>query len=137
MKPLEPYYFNQNCLWNIGENVLTSTYLINKFPTKVLKNNAHYEILYNSSPSYYNKKIDNSLRSSPIFHDTNISMAITCVRRYTQLDVCMSMWILMKKRVPIDDLCTRYGECEDEAHAFDECGCALQAWQDIRLEWQF
>lgn len=39
-----------------GECVLTSTYLINKFPSKVLAGSSPYELLFSKSPSYDNLK---------------------------------------------------------------------------------
>ena len=37
-----------------GECVLTATYLINRMPSKVLRNKTPYDILYGKAPSYEN-----------------------------------------------------------------------------------
>ena len=65
-----------------GECVLTTTYLINRTPTKLLKGKSPYEILFNATPSYTEIRVFGSLcfaRNNPRVKDKFASRSRKCV----------------------------------------------------------
>jgi len=68
------------CFW--GECVLTTTYLINQTPTKLLKGKSPYEVLFNKSPSYNEIRAFGCIcfaQTNPQVDDKFVSRSKKCV----------------------------------------------------------